>query len=100
MTDYQILECCEAVLNFLNEDIPVKEASALGFKTPCSVYMSAMLKSHNYGGMISFTEYLNRKYDLGYKLQDNLGYKTFFTNESRGFYKSIIRNLKINEVIG
>ena len=100
MTDYQVLECCESVLDFLNEDIPMAEVSALGFRTPCSVRMTALLNAHGFDSMVEFTELLNKHYNLGYKLQDDMGYKTFFTNESRGFYKSIIRNLKINEVIG
>lgn len=47
-----------------------------------------------------FTKYLNEKFQLGYSIADEEGnLRPFFEKHSRHFYKSLIRDLTINEII-
>ena len=102
MSDLDILECSQAVYNFLIIDEWHLINVVGGFnKLPHYKEMLEVLETYKMGDMISFTHYLNDRYKIS---SDELwvpGYaKTFFSTEkSHNFYKQIIRNLKINLLI-
>lgn len=97
LTDLEEYECCIVIYNFLIEDCGVVD----DFKTPMMQVMNIKLNKHN-TSMCKFTEYLNDKYKLNYKIaSDEDGtYLEFFSNHSRQLYKRIIRNYKLNIIFG
>ena len=95
MDNKNLLKCCKAVLDFLTEEY-------YGIPTPKQNIMNDILIKNGWvtGDMTGFTEYLNKRFQLGYSIEDEEGnMKNFFENHSRNFYKTIIRDLTINEII-
>lgn len=101
MDNKNLLKCCKAVLDFLNEEYYGE------IPTPKQNIMNDILIKNGWvtdivlgGDMVGFTEYLNKRFQLGYSIEDEEGnMKNFFENHSRNFYKTIIRDLTINEII-
>ena len=101
MDNKNLLKCCKAVLDFLNEEYYGE------IPTPKQNIMNDILIKNDWvtdivlgGDMVGFTEYLNKRFQLGYSIEDEEGnMKHFFENHSRNFYKTIIRDLTINEII-
>lgn len=98
MKDKNLLQCCQSILNFLEEEYNGQ------IPTPMQKVMDEVLVSNGWGdgkfgfggNMIGFTEFLNNIFQLGYTIEDeNKNMKPFFNNHSRQFYKGIIRDLKI-----
>ena len=86
------LKCCELVLtHLLDESYPVSNfADHPPFKAMWD-YLSE--REHD---MISFTEYMNDKYHIQEKpLWVNTAKEFYATTRSRIFYKTIIRNHKL-----
>jgi hypothetical protein len=107
MDNKNLLKCCKAVLEFLEEEyygeIPSPKQNIMTeILIENDWYDKTKTKNgkHVYPDMIEFTKYLNERYQLGYQISDEVGnMKPFFENHSRIFYKSIIRDLKIEEII-
>ena len=101
MDNKNLLKCCKAVLDFLNEEYYGE------IPTPKQNIMNNILIKNGWvtdivlgGDMAGFTEYLNKRFQLGYSIEDEKGnMMNFFENHSRNFYKTIIRDLTINEII-
>lgn len=101
MTNQGKLECCIAVLSFLEDDYDVQKNQ--NFYSPKMEMMENCLNEH-YGSnsMVNFTEYINANLSMGYIIKDLEGYKNFFTNHSRKFFKEAIsklREIKIEEIL-
>ena len=98
MSDDKLLECCQAILDFLEEGNTAK------IPTPKQLVMDDVFKDtmwisiQNNTDMIGFTKYLNDIFQLGYDIEIE-GITPFFRNHSISFYKSIIRNLKIKQLL-
>lgn len=98
MKDKNLLQCCQSVLNFIEEDYSGQIPS------PMQKVMNEVLVSNGWGNgtngdMINFTKYLNDIFQIGYTIEDeNKEVKKFFTEHSRQFYKRIIRDLKIKSL--
>lgn len=106
MTDKDILECSHVVLNFIEENYDGTYPSKM------QVIMNEVLVRNGWykypdktnGDMIGFTKYINKKYDLGYKIEgENGDLRNFFRNHSVPFYKRIISQLtreeKLNKIL-
>ena len=101
MSDDNLLECCQAILEFIEEGPTHK------IPTPKQLAMEEVFtkkaqawRTSNTTNMVGFTYYLNDLFQLGYNISDENGSaKTFFKNHSVEFYKSIIRNLKIKQLL-
>jgi len=95
MNNKDLIECCEAVLDFLNEVNYVELA------TKQNIMNDVLIKNGwEFGDMVGFTKYLNEKFQLGYSIADEEGnFRPFFEKHSRHFYKSIIRDLTINKIL-
>jgi len=113
MSDKDLLECCQSILDFLCEDdssewrtknVPTSTGVFL-FPTPKQKIMDEVLTKngwgHENGDMIGFTEYLNNLFQMDYQINDESGnYKPFFSSEqSRNFYKHFVRKLKLKQLI-
>lgn len=119
MDNKNLLKCCKAVLDFLNEEFheTVKRNTMSKLLVENCWYKNEEIESKKCSGLsifsrvikvcwyqngnlfypdiIGFTEYLNDRFELGYKVID----RYFFENYSKNFYKIIIRDLIINEII-
>lgn len=119
MDNKNLLKCCKAVLDFLNEEFheTVKRNTMSKLLVENGWYKNEEIESKKYSSLsifsrvlqvrwyqnnnffypdiIGFTEYLNERFELDYKVID----KYFFENYSKDFYKIIIRDLTINEII-
>lgn len=99
MKDKNLLQCCQSILNFLEEEYNGQIPS------PMQEVMDQTLIENGWsigkkGSMIGFTKYLNDIFQLGYTIEDeNKEVKIFFTKHSRQFYKGIIRDLKIKSLL-
>jgi hypothetical protein len=100
MTDKDIIKCSKAVLNF------IEEGDNQGvIPTPMQSIMNEVLSKNGWrldrlnGDMIEFTKYLNKKYNLGYDLEEWRNLRKFFTNNSIPFYKKVINQLTREEKI-
>jgi hypothetical protein len=99
MNNKDLIECCKAVLDFINEEndgrIPTLKQNIMN-----DVLIKNDWKYKNFGDMVGFTKHLNEKIQLGYSIADEEGnLRPFFEKHSRHFYKSLIRDLTINEII-
>ena len=109
MSDKDILECSKAVLNFIEEGY-----NQGVFPTPMQLIMNEVLSrngcrldspaSDQYrlnGDIIEFTKYLNKKYNLGYDLEECRNLRNFFINNSINnsipFYKRVINQITREE---
>jgi hypothetical protein len=111
MSDKDLLECCQSILDFLCEDDfdwKTKNLPANTFReipTPKQKIMDDVLIRNGWGkgsgDMIGFTEYLNNLFKMGYQIKDeNENYKPFFSSEeSRNFYKHFVRQLKLKQLV-
>lgn len=112
MTDETLLECCQSILDFLQEEVDsdtailacVKLPHRVLFPTPKQKIMNKVLFRNGWGDqdngdMTGFTEYLNNVFSMGYQMKNEKGYKNFFENQSRQFYKHILRNLKLKQLL-
>ena len=98
MKDKEILECAESVYEHLIDDTSPKNYSSFE-NIPAFSNMMKTLKKYN-TDMVPFTMYLNDKYHIHESWLFNTiltkSPKEFFsTTKAKDFYKSIIRNLKI-----
>jgi len=106
MSDKDLLECCQSILDFLCED-DVENPPANTFReipTPKQKIMDGVLIRNGWGkgsgDMIGFTEYLNNLFQMGYQIRDENGnYKRFFSNQSINFYKHFVRKLKLKQLV-
>lgn len=110
MSDKDLLECCQSILDFLCEDDyaawRTKNVSH-EIPTPKQKIMDEVLtrngwgKGNGNGDMTGFTEYLNNLFQMGYQIKDENGnYKPFFSSEqSRNFYKHFVRKLKLKLLV-
>ena len=107
MTDLEILECCQSILDFLEENLTEEELNFHGFDTPMNKKMRSILKKHGFEKregdklmhtipMAAFCLDMNQKYKIHDKLWDKEAREFFATNKSRDFLKQIMRDLKIN----
>lgn len=90
LTEKDELECCLSILDFLleNAEPPIP--------TPMQSKMDKILSKFG-TDMVPFTQYLNNKYQIYDGLLWSYSAKEFFsTTKSIGFYKTIIRKLKID----
>ncbi len=117
MTDKDLLECCQSILDFLCEDDvdwKTKNLPANTFRelpTPKQKIMDGVLIRNGWGkgsghhmpggDMVGFTEYINNLFQMGYQIKDENGnYKPFFSSEqSRNFYKHFVRKLKLKQLV-
>ncbi len=105
MKDKDILECSKAVLNFIEEGdnqgvIPTPMQSIMNEVLSRNGWRLDSPVSDQYrlnGDMIEFTKYLNKKYNLGYDLEEWRNLRKFFTNNSIPFYKRVINQLTREE---
>jgi len=98
MKSEDVLECAESVYQFLLDDTSPKNYSSFE-DIPAFSNMTKTLKKHN-TDMVPFTMYLNGKYHIHeswlFDIILTKSPKEFFsTTKAKDFYKSIIRNLKI-----
>ena len=98
MSDKDLLECCQSVLDFLCED------DSSEFPTPKQKIMDEVLTKNGWGhenGNFGFTEYLNNLFQMGYEIQSQDGsFKPFFSSEqSRNFYRHFVRKLKLKQLV-
>jgi hypothetical protein len=107
MSDKDLLECCQSILDFLCED-DVENPPANTFReipTPKQKIMDDVLIRNGWGkgsgDMIGFTEFLNNLFQMGSQIRDENGnYKPFFSSEeSRNFYKHFVRQLKLKQLV-
>ena len=92
MTISEELKCCELVLIHLNDESYPK--SNFNDHPPFQLMWDYLMK-HNFD-MISFTEYLNEKYDIQkIPLWVNTAKEFYATDKGKNFYKTIIRNHKL-----
>lgn len=104
MTDLEILECCQSVLDFLEEDPSEEEFEQHGFNTPMNSKMDKVLRDHGYTQpglmhtmpMVAFCMELNQEYKIHDRLWDKEPREFFSTIKSRNFLKQIMRELKLN----
>lgn len=100
MKDKNLLQCCQSILNFLEEEYNGQ------IPTPMQKVMNEVLVSNGWGNEFKngdikgFTKYINDIFQLGYTIEDeNKNMKPFFDNHSTQFYKGIIRDLKIKSLL-
>lgn len=100
MNNKDLIECCKAVLDFLNEEyygeVPTPKQNIVN-----DILIKNGWEYRNLGDIVGFTKYLNEKFQLGYSIVDEEGKVTrsFDGEQSRNFYKTIIRDLTINKII-
>lgn len=105
MSDKDLLECCQSILDFLCEDYDATCRTrnvSLEIPTPKQKIMDEVLNRNGWShDMVGFTEYLNNLFQMGYQIKDESGnYKPFFSSEqSRNFYKHFVRKLKLKQLI-
>jgi hypothetical protein len=100
MEDKNLLDCCQTILDFLQEDYHLIQGRS-SIPTPKQEIMNNTLSDNGWNNnMIRFTEYLNNLFQLGYQIEDTKtgSYKPFFSTQAEGFYKKIIRNLKLKQL--
>jgi hypothetical protein len=100
-SDSEILECSQAVYNFLIiDELDLINVVGSYNKLPHYKEMLDILKKYHMGDMISFTHYLNDKYRILEKPLWTGNAKSFFSNaKSHNFYKRVIRNLKLKLIL-
>jgi hypothetical protein len=96
MTIEEELKGCLLVLSHLDDDMMDRNVSVQNFlEHPPFKGMHDYLQSKGYD-MISFTNYINKKYKIQSEPLWEYTAKEFYaTTKSRIFYKRIIRNLKL-----
>lgn len=101
MSDKDLLECCQAVLDFLCEDDDATWRTS-EIPTPKQKIMDEVLNRNGWShDMVGFTEYLNNLFQMGYEIQSQDGsFKPFFSSDqSRNFYKHLVRKLKLKQLV-
>jgi len=95
MKDKEILECAESVYEHLIDDTSPKNYSSFE-NIPAFSNMMKTLKKYN-TDMVPFTMYLNDIHEscLFNSILTKSPKEFFSTTKAKDFYKSIIRNLKI-----
>lgn len=105
MSDKDLLECCQSILDFLCEDDDATWRTrnvSLEIPTPKQKIMDEVLNRNGWShDMVGFTEYLNNLFQMGYEIQSQDGsFKPFFSSEqSRNFYKHFVRKLKLKQLV-
>ena len=104
MKNSEILECCEAVVEFLENENVDWRGRNLSFSvvtmTPEYHKMIEVIRKYEMGDMISFTKYLNNKYKIyPDPLWEATAKEFFATDKGINFYKTIVRDIKINQVL-
>jgi hypothetical protein len=111
MSDKDLLECCQSILDFLCEDEDATwRTKNVRVPTPKQKIMDEVLTRNGWGrftqfsgngDMFGFTEYLNNIFQMGYQIKDESGnYKPFFSSEqSRNFYRHFVRKLKLKQLV-
>jgi hypothetical protein len=95
MTLKEELEGCLLVLIHLEDDTFDETKGFTSFSEhPPFINMRSYLKVYDHD-MISFTNYLNYKYIGEERLWKNSAREFFATTKSRTFYKTIVRNHKL-----
>jgi hypothetical protein len=106
MTDLEILECCQSIINFLEEDTEL--SNIYGFDTPSNIKMIDTLTKYKFGvfddklihlsPMADFSIKINQKYKIHDKLWDKNSKEFVSTQKGKDFFKQIIRELKLNSL--
>lgn len=105
MSDKDLLECCQSILDFLCEDDSSEWRTrniSTPFPTPKQKIMDEVLNRNGWcHDMVGFTEYLNNLFQMGYEIQSQDGsFKPFFSSEqSRNFYRHFVRKLKLKQLV-
>ena len=113
MSDNDLLECCQSILDFLCEDDDATWSRfvrytnstrnvSLEIPTPKQKIMDEVLNRNGWShDMVGFTEYLNNLFQMGYEIQSQDGsFKPFFSSEqSRNFYRHFVRKLKLKQLV-
>ena len=104
MSDKDLLECCQSILDFLCEDDATWRTRnvSLEIPTPKQKIMDEVLNRNGWShDMVGFTEYLNNLFQMGYEIQSQDGsFKPFFSSEqSRNFYRHFVRKLKLKQLV-
>jgi homoserine trans-succinylase len=104
MTDLEILDCCQVILDYLLDDSDYKNYNSI-YEIPSFSKMILTLENfRNLDGrpfdMVSFTKFLNNKYQIHPEgLWEKSAKEFFSTNKSKSFYKNIIRDFKLDMII-
>lgn len=105
MSDKDLLECCQSILDFLCEDDDATWRTrnvSLEIPTAKQKIMDEVLNRNGWShDMVGFTEYLNNLFQMGYEIQSQDGsFKPFFSSEqSRNFYRHFVRKLKLKQLV-
>ncbi len=113
MTNLELLECTQSVYDFLIDDTDIRLNKSYNsfMEIPTFKNMNDTLTKYGFGNewsekadMVLFTQCLNGLYKI-YDLDDFrklLKYKPkdfFSTKESHNFFKTILRQLKVNTLV-
>lgn len=104
MNDLEILECAQSIHDFLmddNNDFGRNYSYESFMDIPVFKRMRETLSKYD-TDMLPFTKFLNTKYKIYPEpiwCESQPTAKEFFTTKSRGFYKIILRDLKVNLLV-